>query len=141
MVDILQGRSEYVSLGNLNASRDWGLSQDYCEAMILMLEADEPDDYPVSTGETHTIREFVELAFHHVGMEITWKGEGLDEVGLDQDGKVRVRVNEKYYRPVDVTYLHGDYSKTKEKLGWEPKTKFSDLVRLMVESDLVGEEK
>jgi len=136
---IKHGKQDIVSLGNLDSFRDWGLANDYCEAMMMMLEADEPDDYAVATGETHSVREFVEHAFDAAGYKITWEGEGLNEVGKDQDGIVRVTINERYYRPSDVLYLHGDPSKIKEKLGWEPKTKFKELVTMMVESDAEGE--
>ena len=136
IADIVCGKREFISLGNLNSSRDWGLADNFCDAIILMLEADEPDDYTIATGETHTIREFVEEAFRCVNINITWEGEGLSEVGVDDDGVVRVRVNKKFYRPAEVHYLHGDYSKAKELLGWEPTTKFSDLVRLMIEADV-----
>lgn len=133
---IHHGLDEKVTLGNLDANRDWGLADDFCNAMIAIMEADEPDDFAVNTGETHTIREFVENAFLNIGLSITWEGEGMDEVGKDQNGIVRVSINERYYRPVEVPYLHGDHSKIKEKLGWTPTTKFEELVKLMVNHDL-----
>jgi len=136
---IAKGKKEHILLGNLNAHRDWGLAQDFCEAMVMMMEADKPDDYAVSTGEVHSIREFVEEAFSHINIKLAWEGTGLDEVGVDENGVVRVKVDPKYYRPTEVQYLHGSYTKTKEQIGWEPKTKFKDLVKLMMENDLKGD--
>lgn len=136
---IKKGTQNFVSLGNLDASRDWGYADEFVDGMIKIMEADKPDDYAINTGETHTIREFVEEAFKCAGIDITWKGEGLTETGIDQNGKIRVNINEKYYRPVEVPLLHGDHSKITKELGWEPKTKFKELVRMMVESDLRGE--
>lgn len=130
-----QNVDEVLQIGNLDANRDWGRAQDFCDAMILMMEADEPDDYAVNTGETHTIRELVEEAYNVVGLQLTWKGKGEEEKGYDQDGKLRVEVNPKFFRPVEVPYLHGDYDKIKNKLGWTPVTKFKELVRIMVEHD------
>lgn len=126
-----------LQIGNMDSCRDWGLADDYCDAMILMMEADEPDDYAVNTGDVHSIREFIEEAFSHVGVKIEWKGKGKEEKGYDKvSGELLVEVNEKWYRPVEVPYLHGDHSKIKEKLGWTPKTKFKELVKIMIESDL-----
>lgn len=136
VANIVKERQEYLALGNLNAKRDWGMSEDYCDAMILMMESDKPDDYPVATSEMHSIREFVEEAFKVAEKTITWQGEGLDEVGIDEEGVVRVRVDKKFYRPGEVPLLFGDYTKTKNILGWEPKTKFKKLVKIMVEHDL-----
>ena len=126
---------EVLQIGNLDSNRDWGYAPDYCDAMILMIESDEPDDYAVNTGETHTIRELVEEAYNTVDLQLTWKGIGKEEKGYDQNNKLRVEVNPKFFRPVEVPYLHGDHSKITEKLGWTPKTKFKELVRLMVEHD------
>ena len=125
-----------LQIGNLEACRDWGLADDFCDAMILMMEADEPDDYAVNTGESHSIRELIEEAYKYIGIEILWEGEGKEEKGYAANGELMVEVNEKYYRPVEVPYLHGDHSKIKKKLGWEPKTKFKELVELMMEADL-----
>jgi len=125
-----------LQIGNINSCRDWGLSNDFCDSMILMMEADEPDDYAVNTGETHSIREFIEESFKYQGIYVEWKGEGIEEKGYNKDtGELIVEVNKKWYRPVEVPYLHGDHSKIKEKLGWEPKTKFKELVRIMMEND------
>jgi GDPmannose 4,6-dehydratase len=129
------GMQEYFELGNLDAKRDWGSAEDFVEAMWMMLQQDKPDDFVVATNETHSVREFIEEAFRIVEMPIIWEGEGINEVGKF-NGKIVVKINPKFYRPADVDLLLGDYSKAKEKLGWEPKTKFKELVKIMVESDL-----
>jgi GDPmannose 4,6-dehydratase len=129
------GIEEPLQIGNLDAYRDWGLADDFCDAMILMMEADEPDDYAVNTGESHSIRELIEEAFAVKGIDIMWEGEAEFEKGYDQHGSLRVEVNKEFYRPVEVPYLHGDHSKIKEKLGWTPTTKFKELVKMMVEAD------
>ena len=134
------GLQDKLSLGNLEAKRDWGYSKEFIEAMYLMLQQKEPDDYVIATGETHSIREFVEEAFKVADMEIKWEGEGLNEVGKVGD-KIVVDINKEFYRPAEVDLLIGDYSKAKKILGWEPKTKFKDLVKLMVENDLKEESK
>ena len=134
---IAQGFEEKLYLGNLSALRDWGYAPDYVEAMWLMLQQDQPDDYVVATGETHEVREFVNEAFSAAGMELTWKGSGLDESAYDTaTGQQRVSVDPWYFRPTDIDKLVGDYSKAKQKLGWTPKVEFHDLVRLMVQEDL-----
>ena len=130
------GLQEKLYLGNLNAKRDWGYAKDYVKGMWLMLQQDKPNDYIMATHETHTVREFAELAFKHVGIEIEWKGEGLGEKGIDaKTGKVIVEVDPKYFRLTEVEILIGDYSKAKRELGWEPKVKFEELVKLMVKAD------
>ena len=129
------GLQEKLTLGNLDAKRDWGYSKDYVEAMYLMLQKDKPDDYVISSGETHSIRELVEEAFNVVKMPITWEGEGLKEVGK-YNGKIVVDVSPNFYRPAEVDLLLGDSSKARRELGWKPKVKFKELVRMMVESDL-----
>jgi len=134
---IYYGLQDCLILGNLNAKRDWGYAPDYVEAMWLMLQQDEPDDYVIATGEMHSVREFVEKAFEYVGMNIVWNGEGVSEVGIDKKtGKILVKVDPKYFRPTEVHVLQGDYSKVKEKLGWEPKVKFEGLVEIMMKHDL-----
>jgi len=126
-----------LELGNLNAKRDWGYALEYVKGMWLMLQQEEPDDYVLATGETHSVREFVEEAAKLLGYEIEWEGEGLEEKGYDKKtGQLLVKVNLKYFRPTEVDILVGDYSKAKKKLGWEPKVKFKELVKIMVESDL-----
>ena len=126
---------EVLQIGNLDAYRDWGYAGDYCDSMILMLEAEEADDYAVNTGESHTIRELVELAYSFKGLQLSWVGSGSEEKGFDQNGVLRVEVNKDFYRPVEVPFLNGDNSKIKNKLGWKPKTTFRDLIREMVEFD------
>lgn len=132
------GKQEYLDIGSLDSRRDWGHAQDYVLAMYLMLQQDKPKDYVIATGETHSVREFVEEAFKVVSMPITWEGEGLEEVGK-YDGKVVVKINPKFYRPAEVDLLLGDYSEAKKELGWKPKITFKELVRLMVKNDLKSE--
>jgi len=126
---------ESFSLGNLDAKRDWGYAGDYVKAMWLMLQQKEPQDYVISTGETHSVREFVEESFKTVGMPITWKGKGANEVGK-YNGKIVVSINPKFFRPAEVDLLLGNSSKAKKDLGWKPKVKFKELVQMMVEADL-----
>ena len=129
---ISEGKQEVLSLGNLDAKRDWGHARDYVEAMWLMLQQDEPDDYVIATGEQYSVRDFVEVAAFYFGMDIEWIGEGLNEFGVDNNsGKVVVRVDSKYFRPAEVETLLGDATKAKQKMGWEPKTSFMELVEEM----------
>ena len=134
---IRAGKQEFLELGNLDASRDWGHSEDYVRAMWLMLQRPEADDYVVATGRTHTVRDFVTLAFRAAGMELEFRGSGVDEraflAGTDRE---LVRVNPKFFRPAEVDLLIGDASKAKRVLGWEPKISYEELVRRMVESDM-----
>ncbi|MFA6548429.1 MAG: GDP-mannose 4,6-dehydratase [Candidatus Margulisiibacteriota bacterium] len=131
------GRQEKVLLGNINARRDWGFAPDYVEAMWLMLQAEQSDDYVIATGEAHTVREFCEKAFAEIGQEIVWQGKGVKEKGVEKNsGKVRVEIDPVYYRPSEVEYLLGDPSKAMAKLGWQPKVRFEELVRIMVREDL-----
>ncbi|MFW5544349.1 MAG: GDP-mannose 4,6-dehydratase [Prevotella sp.] len=125
-------------LGNLNALRDWGYAKDYVECMWLILQQPEPDDFVIATGEYHTVRDFATLAFHHVGIELEWQGEGVDEKGIDKaTGRVLVEVDPKYFRPAEVEQLLGDPSKAKKVLGWNPrKTSFEELVKIMVDHDM-----
>ena len=134
---ITKGLQDKLYLGNLNAKRDWGFAGDYVEAMWLMLQQDEPDDYVVATGETHSVREFTELAFKEAGINLEWENEGVNEIGRDVDsGKVLVEVDPAFYRPTEVDLLIGDSSKAREKLGWKTKVSFEELVRMMIKSDL-----
>lgn len=134
---IKKGLQDKLYLGNLDAKRDWGFAGDYVEAMWLMLQQDEPDDFVIATGETHSVREFVELAFMEVGIEVDWKGEGVDEVGMDREsGNVLIEIDPRYYRPTEVEILIGDPSKAKEKLGWKSKVGLRELVKMMVDEDL-----
>ena len=126
------GVQDALYLGNLDAKRDWGHAKDYVEAMWLMLQQDQPDDYVIATGEQHSVREFVELAAPLFGLDIEWDGEGLNEKGVDKiTGRSIIEVSEKYFRPTEVDSLLGDATKAKEKLGWEPKTTFKQLVEDM----------
>lgn len=130
------GLQDCVELGNLSAKRDWGHSKDYVKAMWLMLQADTPDDYVVATGETRTVREFVETAFKHLDMDIVWEGEGVNEKGIDKKtGKVVVKVNPQFFRPAEVELLLGDPTKAETKLGWKRDIDFSELVERMVKND------
>jgi GDPmannose 4,6-dehydratase len=135
---IKAGKQDKLYLGNLEAKRDWGYAKDYVEAMWLMLQQDKPDDFVIATGETHTVREFVEEAAKYFDFEIEWKGEGIKEQGVDKKtGKVFIEIDERYFRPAEVDVLLGDASKAKEKLGWEAKTKFKDLVKIMCKAEVV----
>jgi GDPmannose 4,6-dehydratase len=134
---VKEGLAEDLSLGNLDAQRDWGFARDYVEMMWLMLQQDQPDDYVAATGETHSVREFVEVAARVAGFEIEWEGQGVNEVGRDKrSGREIVRVNPRYYRPAEVELLIGDASKAKAVLGWQPTVRFEELVEMMVRSDL-----
>lgn len=140
VANIVKGKQEKLYLGNLNAKRDWGYAGDYVEAMWLMLQQDKPDDYVIATGETHSVREFCEKAFEYVGIDIEWVGSGIEEKGLDsKTGRVLVEIDPRYFRPTEVDLLIGDASKAKEKLHWQPKVTFDELVKMMVESDLNSE--
>ena len=131
------GLQETLYLGNLDSKRDWGHAKDYVEAMWLMLQQDTPEDYVVATGESHSVREFVEKAFAAAGLEVTWEGQGADEIGRDApSGKVLVRIDPGYFRPTEVDYLLGDPVKARRNLGWTPKIHFDELVTLMVKADL-----
>jgi len=123
-------------MGNLDARRDWGHAQDYVHGMWCMLQQDQPDDYVLATGEAHSVREFVEVAFDHIGVEIVWQGEGVDEKGIDRStGAVRIEIDPRYFRPTDVSCLLGDAGKARENLGWRPAVGFANLVREMVNAD------
>jgi len=128
---------EKIVLGNLDSKRDWGYAQEYVEAMWLMLQQDKPDDYVIASGETHSVREFVELACKMAGFDVVWQGKDIDEKGIDKKtGQTLIEVSPEFFRPADVDILLGDYSKAKGKLGWQPKTRFEDLVKIMVEADI-----
>lgn len=133
---IKAGLLDTVYLGNLDAKRDWGFAPEYVESMWLILQQDKPDDYVVATGETHTVREFCEHAFGELGMTLKWEGKDENEKGICvETGKTVVKVDEKYYRPTEVEILIGDPAKAKRILGWEPKTKFKELVKIMARAD------
>lgn len=135
---IAQGKQEKLYLGNLSSLRDWGYARDYVECMWLILQNDRPDYFVIATGEQHSVREFCQLAFRRVGIELRWEGEGADEKGIDSaTGRVLVEVSPDFYRPTDVVNLWGDPSKARRELGWNPaKTSFEELVNLMVDSDM-----
>lgn len=135
---IKMGLQDHLELGNLDSLRDWGYAKDYVECMWLMMQEKEPDDYVIATGVQHTVREFCTLAFHYIGIELEWKGKGIDEKGYDKaTGKMLVCVNKAFYRPTDVVNLWGDPTKAKTKLGWNPqKTSYEELCKLMAEADL-----
>ena len=136
VAEIVAGKKEKLSLGNLDAKRDWGFAGDYVKGMWMILQQDKPEDYVLATGETHTVREFVELSFKHVGIEIRWTGCGIDEKGIDKaTGKVLVDVNPRYFRPTEVEVLLGDPTKAEQKLGWKREVSFKQLVKMMVEAD------
>lgn len=135
------GKQDCLFLGNLDAKRDWGHAKDYVEGMWMILQQDTPDDYVLATGETQSVRSFVERAFAHVGRTVAWQGEGAEETGTDTStGKVVVQVDPRYFRPTEVDLLLGDPSKAREKLGWTAKHSLSDLVRDMMDADLAAAE-
>lgn len=135
---IAQGKQEKLYLGNLSSLRDWGYARDYVECMWLILQNEKPEDFVIATGVQHSVREFATLAFHYVGIELEWKGEGMDEKGIDSaTGRVLVEVSPDFYRPTDVVNLLGDPTKAKTELGWNSmQTSFEELVRIMVEHDM-----
>lgn len=134
------GIDDKLYLGNIDSKRDWGYAKDYVEGMWLMLQQEKPDDYVLATGETHTVREFIEESANILGFDIVWEGEGLNEKGIDRNtGKVIIEIDERYFRPAEVDLLIGDYGKAKSLLGWEPKTRFKELAKLMTEFDYNNE--
>ncbi len=134
------GKQNILELGNMDSKRDWGYAADYVEGMWLMLQQDEPGDYILATGQTHTIREFAYQAFQEIGIELQWEGKGVEEVGKDAaDGKILVKVNPDYFRPSEVDILLGNPAKAEQKLGWKRKVDFPSLVKLMVKHDLEAE--
>ncbi|HEX2926667.1 MAG TPA: GDP-mannose 4,6-dehydratase [Ruminiclostridium sp.] len=140
IADILNGKIDKIYLGNVDAKRDWGFAGDYVEAMWLMLQQQEPDDYVIATGETHTVREFCNLAFKHVGITLEWNGSGEKEKAVDTaTGKELINISSRFFRPTEVDLLLGDPAKAKNKLGWEQRVTFEELVKMMVDSDLKGD--
>ena len=137
IANICAGLQDRLYLGNLSAKRDWGYAPEYVEAMWLMLNRERAEDFVIATGETHTVREFTEEAFSYAGYDIEFVGEGIKEKGIDKkSGKVLVEIDPRYFRPTETEVLIGDASKAKKKLGWEPKVKFKELVRIMVDADM-----
>jgi len=134
------GKEKRLYLGNLDAKRDWGYAKDFVEGMWLMLQQDKPDDYLLATNETHTVREFAEETAKHFGFDLVWKGKGVKEKGVDKKtGETIIEIDPKYFRPAEVDILLGDYSKAKKQLGWEPKVRFNELVKIMAKADYENE--
>jgi GDPmannose 4,6-dehydratase len=134
---IMKGKLDVLTMGNINALRDWGHARDFIEGMWLMLQQDQPDDFVLSTGEQHTVREFIEKSFSRIGITIEWQGEGVNEKGIDAEtGKVLVNISPDYYRPTEVETLLGDCTKAKTKLGWKHRVAFDELVNEMVDADM-----
>ena len=137
IANIIAGKQEKLSLGNMNAKRDWGFAGDYVEGMWLMLQQQAPGDYVLATNETHTVRQFVEAAFAELGIKIRWEGEGVNEKGYDAEtGKLLVDVNPEFYRPAEVEFLWGNAAKAEKELGWKRKVDFKHLVAMMMDADL-----
>lgn len=137
IANIMAGKQEKLSLGNMNAKRDWGFAGDYVKGMYLMLQQDKPGDYVLATNETHTVREFVDAAFDAIGIKIRWEGEGADEKGYDAaTGRLLVDVNPEFYRPAEVEFLWGDCSKAEKELGWKRDVSFEGLVKMMMDADM-----
>ncbi len=137
LVNIKNGKQEKLFMGNLDSKRDWGYAKEYVEAMWMMLQQDKPDDFVIATGETHSPREFIEEACRLLDIDLEWQGSGEEEKGIDKNtGKVIIEIDPVYFRPAEVDLLVGDMTKAQEKLGWEPKVKFKDLVKIMVEDEL-----
>ena len=147
IANILAGKQKKLYLGNLNAKRDWGFAPEYVEMMWLMLQQDEPDDYVIGTGESHSVREFAEKAFSYAGIELEWKGNGVEEKGIVKSvdsrwdhllkpGQVIIEIDLRYFRPTEVEFLQADITKAREKLGWEPRTTFEELIKIMVDYDM-----
>ena len=137
---VLSGKDECIYLGNLDAKRDWGYAKDFVEGMWSMLQQDKPDDYILATGEMHSVREFIEECAKILGIDFQWKGAGLKEIGIDKKTKkILIKIDPRYFRPAEVDLLLGDSSKARKTLGWKPRTKFKELVKIMLEADLVKE--
>ncbi|MHA3772787.1 GDP-mannose 4,6-dehydratase [Verrucomicrobiota bacterium sgz303538] len=133
---IREGLEDVLVMGNIDSKRDWGYAPEYTEAMWQILQQEQPDDYVCATNETHTVREFIDLTFKHLGMELEFQGTGADEVGIEKStGKVRVKIDPRYFRPTEVELLIGNPAKAKAKLGWEPKVRFAELVAIMSNAD------
>jgi GDPmannose 4,6-dehydratase len=145
---ILAGKQKKLYLGNLYAKRDWGFAPEYVEAMWLMLQQEKPDDFVVGTGESHSVKEFAEKAFEYAGVEIEWKGTGTEEKGIVKSfsekwsdvlksGQILIEVDPRYFRPTEVEHLQSDISKARRVLGWEPRTTFDELIKIMVDYDMI----
>lgn len=133
---IKHGLQQSMHMGNLDAKRDWGYAPEFCEGMWRILQQDKAEDFVLATGETHSVREFIELAFKEIGIDVVWKGKGVNEIGKDKKtGNVLIEIDKSYFRPTEVDLLIGDPTKAKKKLGWKPKTTFEELVTIMVKAD------
>jgi GDPmannose 4,6-dehydratase len=131
------GLQDKLYMGNIDAKRDWGYAGDYVELMWLMLQQDEPDDYVMATGITTSVRDFITMAFSEAGISLRWEGKGISEKGIDtKSGKVLVEIDPRYFRPAEVELLIGDPSKAKKRLGWEPKVRLPELIKMMVKGDM-----
>lgn len=136
------GIDDVIYMGNLDAKRDWGYAKDYVEGMWLMLQQEKPDDYVLATNETHTVREFIEVASKRLAFDLEWQGEDVEEVGIDKNtGNIIIKIDPAYFRPAEVDLLIGNPAKAKKVMGWEPKVKFKELVEIMVDADLKAESK
>ena len=137
LANIVKGKQNILELGNLESKRDWGFAGDYVEAMNLIINHKTPDDYVVSSGESHTVREFIERSCDYIGIDLVWRGKNENEYGIDKKkNKIIIKINKKFYRPAEVDFLLGDYSKIKKVLGWRPKISFNKLVKMMIDEDL-----
>lgn len=137
IANIINGKQEFIELGNIYSKRDWGWAPDYCLGMYLMMQSDNPDDYVLATGKAYSVKDFIEEAFNVVNIKIRWKGNGLNEIGYDEKTKkTLIKINEKYYRPSEVDFLLGDASKARKKLNWVPKVTFKEFIKIMVNYDL-----
>jgi GDPmannose 4,6-dehydratase len=137
VASIHAGKQEKLYLGNISAQRDWGYAPEYVEAMWMMLQQKKPDDFVIATNTEHSVREFCELAFHEIGIDLEWTGKGIQEKGINtRTKKSVVEIDPMYFRPTDVERLRGDYSKAKKAFGWEPKVTFKELAKLMVKADM-----
>ena len=132
---IKNNKLDCLQIGNLDAKRDWGYAKDFVEMIWKMLQHDKPDDFVIATGEVHSVREMIEVVSTYFGYEIEWKGEGVDEIGIDKTQKVLVKVNPDHFRPAEVSYLRGSYEKAENELNWKPKTSFEELMHIMCEAD------
>ena len=148
VANILKGKQRKLYLGNIDAKRDWGFAPEYVEMMWLMLQQEVPDDYAVGTGESHSVKDFLEKAFGYAGIEIEWRGQGIDRKGVVKSvasprlnpalgvGDILIEIDPKYFRPTEVDFLQADISKARKKLGWKPRTTFEELVKIMVDYDM-----
>lgn len=136
VANIKKGKQDFIELGNIYSKRDWGFAGDYVKAMYLMLQQDHPGDYVIATGKSYSVKDFVEKCFNYINLQIRWENTGIDEIGIDHTGKIRVKINPKFYRPADANILCGNASKAKRELGWDYNVGFDKLVEMMMEEEL-----